>query len=144
MEKIDPKVKFFVNLGKAHSILSGRFDRGLGGLGWSEFLILFHLDQAEAGSMRRVDLAGKVGMTASGITRQLLPMEKVHLVKSGPVEKDARVRTVALAAGGREKLTEALERLEFLAGEIIPDGQAKAIAEMSDLLLELGGRAMMA
>lgn len=143
MHAISPTVKFFLNLGKTQTILSHRFDRGLGGLGFNEFLILYYLDQSDGQKMRRVDLAEKVGMTASGVTRLLLPMEKIHLIKSGPVEQDARVRFVTLTAAGKEKLKEALERLEIFAEEIMPAAKTKEIEALSDLLLDIGGRALM-
>ena len=139
----NPAIKFFINLEKTQSILSHRFDRGLGGLSFSEFLILFYLDQADGQKMRRVDLAEKIGMTASGVTRLLLPMEKIHLIKSGPTEKDARVRFVTISPAGKEKLTEALERLEILAEEIIPTTKTKEIEIFSDLLIEISGRGLM-
>ncbi|MCX6779406.1 MAG: MarR family transcriptional regulator, partial [Candidatus Magasanikbacteria bacterium] len=113
MNQINPAVKFFLNLVKTQTILTHRFDRGLGGLGFSEFLILLSLDQAPGQKLSRVDLAEKIGMTASGVTRLLLPMEKVHLIKSGPVETDARVRFVIATPAGKEKLSEAIERLDL-------------------------------
>jgi len=143
MQTINPMVRFFLNLSKTHSVLANRFDRGLGGLGFSEFLILFSLDQAKDGKMRRVDLAEKIGMTASGVTRLLLPMEKVHLIESGPTESDARARLVEATPAGKEKLKEALERLEVLAEDFIPSNKAKDVVKASELLLEIGGRAVM-
>jgi len=143
MEKTSKSVKFLINLAKTQTILNNRFDRGLGGLGFSEFLILFNLREAEGQKMRRVDIADKIGMTASGITRLLLPMEKIGLVKSGPAEQDARVRSVILAGAGKQKLTEALERIEFLASEIIPSDKVKKINDFSEFIVELGGRALM-
>jgi len=143
MTKINKSIEFFINLYKTQTILNSRFDRGLGGLSFSEFLILFHLSQAEGEKMRRVDIADKIGLTPSGVTRLLLPIEKVHLVKSGPIEKDARVRFVQLASAGKQKLAETLERLEVLAEDIIPNKKTKEIESLSGLLMEIGGRALM-
>lgn len=143
MKTVNPSVRFFINLAKAQTVLSNRFDRGLGGLGFSEFLILFHLSQADNQKMRRVDIADKIGMTASGVTRLLLPMEKIGLVKSGANEQDARVRYVSLASGGKEQLNEALERIEVLSEELIPESQAKKIDGLSNFIVEIGGRALM-
>ncbi|OGF20480.1 hypothetical protein A2316_01475 [Candidatus Falkowbacteria bacterium RIFOXYB2_FULL_38_15] len=143
MTKINKSIEFFINLSKTQTILNGRFDRGLGGLSFSEFLILFHLSQAEGEKMRRVDIADKIGLTPSGVTRLLLPMEKVHLIKSGPIEKDARVRFVQSASAGKQKLAETLERLEVLAEDIIPNKKIKEIEALSGLLMEIGGRALM-
>lgn len=143
MHTITPAVKLFLNLGKTHTVLTHRFDRGLGGLGFSEFLILLYLDQADEQKMRRIDLAEKIGMTASGVTRLLLPMEKIGLIKSGPIEQDARVRFVMSTASGKVKLSEALERLDFLAEDIIPQNKIKEVEALSDLLIEIGGRTLM-
>lgn len=136
-------IKFLITLGKTQSILAARCDRGLNGLGFNEFTLLFHLDQADENKMRRVDLAGKIGMTASGVTRLLLPMEKIGLVKSGPAQQDARVRYVVLSSAGKRKLSEALEKMEMLAEDIIPPHKTKDLNGLSDLLVEIGGRALM-
>ena len=143
MKSIQPAVKFFIHLGKTQAILSNRFDRGLGGLSFSEFLILYYIGQAEGQKISRIDLAKKIGMTASGVTRLLLPMEKVHLVKSGPQEQDARIRYVMMSAAGKEKLAEAMERLEVLAEDIIPHSSVKEIESVSNLLLEIAAKTVL-
>ena len=143
MQSTNNQVKFLLNLAKAQSILSRRFDRGLGGLGFNEFLILHHLEQSEGRKLKRVDLAEKIGLTASGVTRLLLPMEKIGLVKSGPIEQDARVRFILLAPGGEQKLRDAKERISELTEEIFPQKREKDLAMLSDLLVEIGGRALM-
>src|SRR5512141_1775053 len=116
---INKSVQFFLNLAKTQDLMSRRFDLGLGGLGLTEFIILLHLSQAEGNKMRRVDLSEKVGLTASGITRLLLPMEKIGLTKKEIDTTDARASFVVLASGGRRKLEEAMERAEQLTEEIL-------------------------
>lgn len=137
MQKVSTRVKFFINLAKTQLIMNRRFDSGLGGLGLNEFIILYYLSQANGKTLRRIDLAEKIGLTASGVTRLLLPMEKVGLIKSGDVEQDARVRCVRLSSGGEGKLSEALERAELLTGEIIPSGKSDVLKEFSELLSEI-------
>ena len=143
MKNINTPLKLFISLSKTQTILNNRFDRSLGGISFNEFLILFFLSQAEGKKMRRIDIANKIGFTASGVTRLLFPMEKVHLIKNGPVEQDARVRFVQLAAGGKEKLNDAMTRLEELAEEIIPSEKQVEIEVLAKLLIEMGGRALM-
>jgi DNA-binding MarR family transcriptional regulator len=138
MVKINESVKFFLNLAKLQAVISRRLDSGLGGLGFNEFIILYHLSQAKDEKLRRIDLAEKVGLTASGVTRILLPMEKVGFVKSGENEQDARVRFVKLAAGGKTKLVEAIERIELFADETIPGDKVKKIKELSEIVVEIG------
>jgi DNA-binding MarR family transcriptional regulator len=137
MLQINNSVKFCLNLAKLQAELSRRLDCRLGGLGFNEFVILLHLNQADDGKMRRIDLAEKVGLTASGITRLLLPMEKVGLIKRESNEQDARSSYVVLVPGGKEKLKEGLERLEIYCDDFIPYGKAKKIEEFSELLVEL-------
>lgn len=137
MTEVTAKVKLFLDLAKIQAILTRRFDNGLGGLGFNEFIILFQLSLAEKESLRRIDLAEKIGLTASGVTRLLLPMEKVGLVTSGASGSDARVRSVKLASGGKRKLSEAMERAEFLAEEILELAQIKDMEKLRESIAKL-------
>lgn len=135
---VSASVRLFLDLAKIQAVMNRRFDNGLGGLGFNEFIILFCLSQAEGESLRRIDLAEKIGLTASGVTRILLPMEKVGLVKSGESQNDARVRKVVLASGGKIKLSEALDRAELLSEEIIADANIQKVDELAETLTRLG------
>lgn len=92
--------------------LNSRVQRRLGsalsvhGLGVSEYLVLSQLRSAPNQTMRRVDLAQQVGLTASGVTRLLNPMEKIGLVEKTASERDARVSLVALSSSGSRVLVE--------------------------------------
>ena len=129
-------VKFFIDLAKIQAIMNRRFDSGLGGLGFNEFIILYHLSQAQEEKMRRIDLAEKIGLTASGVTRILLPMEKVGLVKKEVNKEDARSSLVLLAHGGKQKLQEALERAELLVEDIIPSEKRNEIRKVEKILTD--------
>lgn len=139
MKSLSPAVKFFLNLARIQAVMTRRFDRSLGGLGLSEFIILYHLSQARDERMARIDLAEKIGLTASGITRLLAPMEKIGLIKREANALDARVSLVMLAPGGKMKLEEGIERAELLAKEIIPAGKLRQIGKMDSDLVALMG-----
>ena len=136
MLKINSEVKFFINLAKIQAIMNRRFDSGLGGLGFNEFIILYHLSQAEGEKMRRIDLAEKIGLTASGVTRLLLPMEKVGLVKKEVNKEDARSSLVMLSVGGKRKLEEGIERAELLLDDIIPSEKRNEIRKVEKVLAD--------
>jgi len=138
MEKISANVEFCLSIAKFQTALSRRLDSRLGGLGLNELIILYRLSQADEGKMRRIDLAEAVGLTASGVTRLLLPMEKIGLVKKEANARDARVSYVAIAPGGKTKLSEGLERAEIFFADIVPAGKKKKLEEFSGLLHELG------
>jgi DNA-binding MarR family transcriptional regulator len=67
--------------------------------------------------MRRVDLAQALGLSASGVTRGLIPLERIGLVVREPDPRDARVAYAALTPTGRERLDE----MEQTAGEVADD-----------------------
>ena len=72
------------------------------GISFTEFQVLRHLSQAPQETMTRIDLARSVGLTASGVTRMLAPMEKLGLVKKESHPRDARVSLVKLSDSGRQ------------------------------------------
>lgn len=118
MVKISPALASCLAVAKAHAEISRAFDARLGqGIGMSDFAILYRLSQAPDEMMRRGDLAEAMGLTASGITRLLLPMEKIGLVRREADRHDGRVSFVKLAPGGKRILADALEKAEMLAEE---------------------------
>lgn len=137
MTKLNPALNFFLTFAKVKAVVTRRFDSSLGGLCFSELLILVNLSQAQGEKLRRIDLAEKVGLTASGVTRQLIPMEKVGLVKRESNVQDARVSYVTLAPGGKRVLVEALERAEILADELLPKAELKKVQELMGVLTQL-------
>lgn len=138
MKKINSSIIFCLAIAKFQTELSRRLDSRLGGLGFNEFIILYYLSQSDEQKMRRIDLAEKIGLTASGVTRLLLPMEKIGLVKREANKHDARVSYVVLAPGGKNMFTEAFERLEIFCEDVIPVNKVKKVEEISKLLIELG------
>jgi DNA-binding MarR family transcriptional regulator len=75
---------------------------GLHGISFTEYLIMYHLDKALNKTMRRIELANVVGITASGVTRLLAPMERNHIVEKQANPRDARVSLVKLTTVGAE------------------------------------------
>lgn len=135
MNKETKKLEFLFNLAKTQAMLSRSFGSNLGGL--NEFMILFHLNNAPENKMRRIDLADKLGFTASGITRVLLPMEKIGLVKKEKHDYDARISLVILAPAGKRELNERLERAILLADSLLGSTKEKTIEEFSSLLTNI-------
>ena len=138
MNKANPTVNFFLEMTKFQTKLSRRLDSSLNGISLNEYIIMYHLNQNPDGKMRRTDLTDKVGITASGITRLLLPMEKIGLISRESDESDARVSYVVLARGGKTKFTEGLERLENFGEDLVPDTKLKKLEEVTKLINELG------
>ncbi len=117
--QLHQNITFFMQLTKLQAIMTRKFDSGLGGISLNEFVIMSELMEAGEGKLRRIDLAEKVGLTASGITRLLLPMEKIGLIKREADPTDARASFVVIASGGKKKYEEAIERAEYISNTVL-------------------------
>ena len=115
-----PSLEFCLRLARAYAVLTRRLDNALGGvhgLSFSDFMVLYHLRRAAGARLRRVDLAERLGLTASGVTRTLLPMEKLGLVAREPDPRDARVGYAVLTEAGQQLLAHALISAESISQE---------------------------
>ena len=72
------------------------------GTSFSEFLILKAINEQGDAGIRRVDLAERVGLSVSGVTRAIAPLEKQGYVHTLDEANDARVRKVAMTKTGTE------------------------------------------
>src|SRR5215210_1452748 len=79
------------------------------GLTLNDYEVLLHLSRAEGDMMRRVDLAERVLLTASGITRLLDGLERAGFVEKRACASDARVSYAKLTEAGRDKLAAAAD-----------------------------------
>lgn len=94
----------------AWSHIERRLDSSLGairGISLAEYRLLRALGDAPGAQASRVDLAEAVGLTPSGVTRALRPMEKLGIVNSLKSKRDARLAIAALTPAGRELLGDA-------------------------------------
>lgn len=133
-----------LRLVRAQAALVRRFDARLGGLhgvSLADFTMLLRLGQAPGGRMRRVDLAEALGLTASGVTRGLAPLERIGLVTREPDARDARVAYASLTGTGKLRLKEMLATAQETAAEIFagPAWGEEDLGQLSALLTRLGG-----
>lgn len=89
------------------------------GISFTELMVLYHLDKAPDKTMRRIDLAECVGLSASGITRLLKPMEKIKLIQKEENPRDARVSLVKLSTSGERVFKEAYVSFQERADELL-------------------------
>ena len=77
------------------------------GLTINDFECLVHLSREEGFRLRRVDLAERLTLSASGVTRLLDGLEAAELVEKAQCSSDARVTYALLTDEGYDKLREA-------------------------------------
>jgi DNA-binding MarR family transcriptional regulator len=102
----------WVRLLRVHAAMTRQFNGELlaeHDLTMNDFDVLMQLAQAPEGQLRRVDLAERVLLTPSGITRLLEGLERAGYVERGSCASDARVSYTLLTEAGREKLEQAKE-----------------------------------
>ena len=100
----------WVRLLRAHATLTRQMDANLQaqhGLTINDYEVLLALARAPDRRMRRVDLAGHVLLTQSGITRLLQGLERSALVERADCPTDGRVVYAQITDEGYERLRQA-------------------------------------
>jgi DNA-binding MarR family transcriptional regulator len=115
-----------------------RLDYSLGairGISLAEYRLLHALGSAPNAQASRVDLAQAVGLTPSGVTRALRPMEKLGVVSTLKSKRDARLAIAALTPAGREVLSDASGVVNDAMKDILR--RAPAAASKADEFIQL-------
>jgi len=105
-----PSLEAWVSFLRAHSALTRTLNADLvnaHGLTINDYEVLVHLARAQDRRLRRVDLAERLLLTASGITRLLDGLERAGFVEKARCDSDARVTYAVLTGEGLATLQEA-------------------------------------
>lgn len=133
-------INTILNLIKVQSILNKKFDGlSLHGLSLTDYMILYILNQATGNRLKRIDLAEKSGLTASGITRMLIPLEKIGLVTKETNDRDARVSYVKLTDSGKIIFLEADKTANHISEKLLENINPEDLELMNKQLNKLGG-----
>lgn len=135
MVSITPAMELVMTLSSLHSHLIKKTDLRLSvhGISFTEFMVMYHLNEAPNKTMRRIDLAESVGLSASGITRLLMPMEKMRLVQKEANARDARVSLVKLSRTGERVLNDAFVTFEESANSLLQALDSRQLAKFLEL-----------
>ena len=133
---------FCLRLARAQALIVRRFDSILGnlhGLSFGDYQLLYHLQRAPGARLRRIDLAERLALTASGITRSLMPLEKIGLVARQADARDARVGYAVITEAGQALLIHADATAQALGQELLQDAPAEQLGALSAVLGRLVG-----
>ena len=123
---------------RAHARIEEQFGNALGsihGLALKELLLLMHLAAAPKTRLSRIDLAKRLHVSASTVTRMTAPLEKLGMVGRQSDARDARLAYVVLTPAGKRLVTDARATLERMAGDLFKDRWGKQeIATLAELL----------
>ena len=99
------ELDLIIGLGRAATVLARDVDRSLAsyhGIGLNDLGLLRELLTAPQGKLRRNELAERLGVTPSGVARQLGPLERIGVVDRESNPNVARLALVVLTRAGRQ------------------------------------------
>ncbi len=134
------ELDFCLNLARAQALLASRLDEKLGtlhGISFGDFQLLLHLGRAPGARLRRAELAERVALSASGVTRSLLPLEKIGLVTREADPRDARVSYAALTPAGRAMLPTAAETAQMICARTLKSAAMGQLDPLAALLAQM-------
>ncbi len=135
MKKISKELQFLMTIAKVDAIISRKLNGG--GLGFGDLAVLYAISQAPEGKIRRTDLAEQVGLTASGVTRLLIPLEKIGVIKRESHERDARVSYTTLTKSGKELFEDSIKWVEEKCADLLPKNHQADLLQVNGLLEKL-------
>lgn len=112
----------FLGIRRVVALWETRTDAELGavhGLGLSDFAALHHLAEATGGRLRRVDLARRLALTPSGVTRLLGPLERRGIVTREADGNDARATFAVLTRSGKSLVKDATATVMTVAESVL-------------------------
>ncbi len=112
----------FLGIRRVITLWESRADAELGavhGLGLSDFAALHAIAEAPGQRLRRVDLAHRLALTPSGVTRLLGPLERRGIVAREAGGHDARATFAVLTRSGARLVKDATTTMSALAQSIL-------------------------
>jgi DNA-binding MarR family transcriptional regulator len=126
-----------LDLALARTLVLRHVDAPLGhhhGVSLSDLALLLELRSTPGETLRRADLASRLGITPSGVARQLAPLERIGFVGRESNPRDARLALVTLTEAGRRVSDEARvtaeESAEGALSAIWPDAAREQLAAL--------------
>lgn len=117
-------LKTILELLRASALVEERFTGTLSavhGLSLTDLLLMHHVQQSRGSKLSRVDLARRIHVSASTVTRKLIPLEKIGLVGREADARDARLVYVVLTPAGETLLGHASDTLEHMSERVFQD-----------------------
>jgi DNA-binding MarR family transcriptional regulator len=126
----------FLGIRRAVTLWETRVDAELGaahGLGLSDFAALYHLSESPGARLRRIDLARRLALTPSAVTRLLDPLERRGIVARESDAHDARATYAVLTRAGKALMSDAKDSAAAIAETILGSLSARDRAAFAKL-----------
>jgi DNA-binding MarR family transcriptional regulator len=143
LETSSQAITAFARLMRAHALLRRELETEVltpHGLTVNDLEALLHLSREEGHRLRRIDLAERLTLSPSGVTRLLDGLQAAGLVTKAACSSDARVTYAVLTERGAETLEELrTAHVELLLSLFNGSLDEDEIAQLAELLGRLPG-----
>ena len=137
------EITAFARLMRAHALFRRELQSEVltpHGLTINDFECLLHLSREEGFRLRRIDLAQRLTLSPSGVTRLLDGLQAAGLVEKANCASDARVTYAVLTDAGVAMLEELrADHVELLRSLFRDSLDEEEVAQLSELLGRLPG-----
>ncbi len=132
---------------RASALIDERFTGALSavhGVSLREVMLMLYVRNAPGSKLSRIELAKRLCISPSTVTRAAKPLEKIGLIDRKSNSRDARLSYVVLTASGNELLTHAEKTLEqlsrdFLSHNLSEEDRSRFGKILSSLIIEFPG-----
>lgn len=117
-----PDQELVLAIANSWDCLLSQLESGLShikGITFAEYRLLRAIAESPQQRASRVDLADRVRLSPSGVTRALQPLEKLGFVETQRGERDARLALAALTDAGEELVRDASAVVDDVATAIV-------------------------
>jgi DNA-binding MarR family transcriptional regulator len=122
-----------------HLMAALEIDLAPHGLTFGDYEVLVNLSEAERGRLRMCDLAERLGLSPSGLTRRLDGLVRSGHVARQPSAEDRRVTLATLTDSGLELMRAAsVDHLDSVRRHLIDRLTAEQIATLGDIFTVVG------
>jgi DNA-binding MarR family transcriptional regulator len=127
-----------MHLLRTHALWEERFAHELGaihGVSLQDTLLMLHVQSAPSARLSRIELSKRLHVSASTVTRMVLPLEKRGILDRAADEHDARIVHVVLTRAGRTLLRDVRDSLERKCADVFKEGwSAQEVTTLAKLL----------
>lgn len=108
-----------------NALLASRLSKKVGGqlsahgISLTEYLVMHYLYGSPHNAVPRIDLAEHLGMSASGVTRLIAPLDKNNIIEKVTNPRDARQSLVKLSKTGQRIYKEASVSFEHITKDLV-------------------------
>ena len=140
MKQLSTESEFIFTNSLLNTKLNKTIDNNLSahGISFTEYTLMHFMAKATNKTMRRIDLAEQVGLSASGVTRIIAPMVKNNIVEKEVNPRDARVSLVKLSKTGERLYKESSITFKYCIKSItekLTNNQLEKLIELSQKMM---------